>query len=134
MFACFNKNPLVTAHTGGVYITFLPLLLGNTLHCVSLNFKKTHLTSASFLSGKTKQEKLVSKANSACGKSRVSRVGDVKPPCAVVQGQGLHSTRTVLPGINPAVLRAQGMHSQPCESKTFGPEFCSLCLCFGAVI
>lgn len=40
MFACFNEKPQVTAHTGGVYITFLLLLLGNTLHCVLLNFKK----------------------------------------------------------------------------------------------
>lgn len=40
LFACFNKKPLVTAHMGGVYITFLLLLLGNTLHCVLLNLKK----------------------------------------------------------------------------------------------
>lgn len=120
MFACFNKKPLVTAHMGGVYITFLSLLLGNTLHCVLLNLKKNHLTSASFLSGKTKQEKLVRKDNPACGKSRVSRVGDGKPSCALVHVQGLHSTRTVLPGINPAVHRAWGMHLQPCESKTSG--------------
>lgn len=110
IFACFNEKPLVTPHPWFISLSLIYSL--KTFWIASCLILSNYLTSSSFLTGKTKQEKLVSKDNSGWEKIRVCWdafhiVRDGKHLCALVHIKHCSSTGT---GINPAVHIARGMH------------------------